>query len=76
MTEGTCFICNDRIREDQASVVCNVGGIYRLVYRHHADERRIKISVDTHNVVDEIQVEKGVPYNVIDEIQVEKAVIL
>lgn len=52
--EGTCAVCYYRVHANQASVLMNVGGSFRPVHRHHADEGRIFIQTVRRNVVDEI----------------------
>jgi hypothetical protein len=57
--EGTCFLCFYRIHGGQDAVSMKVGDRLRLVHRHHADERKIKIVQVRHNVVDEIVEERA-----------------
>ena len=57
--EGTCFICYYRIHSGQDSVSLRVGEHLRLVHRHHADERKIKIVQVRRNIVDEVVEERA-----------------
>jgi hypothetical protein len=60
VVEGTCFLCFYRIHGGQEAVAMRVGEHLRLVHRHHADERKIKIVQIRHNIVDEFVEERAI----------------